>query len=244
MTFVSVGMLCCWHQCGVGQRVAASISAPGMDGKAWEVEEGKRAPCTAMFLQRNADRNLAAGKLTFFVCVCVLVCSFVFQQDKKLDKQYEENTKSLFCPSVSSCLNMSWQKAIPCVLENLNLRDVQSIYQEVIIERPGALCLTLQTDESACFFEQACVWCIECCSLAGSDSSFLWGLCLDLVDRVALVHQQQLTRQEAALRSTASRSSCLQTGSSQHGSSGSFNYRLLVASQLVSVKHKAQWGML
>lgn len=76
MTFVSVGMLCCWHQCGVGQRVAASISAPGMDGRAWEVAVHGALFPSSMFLQQNADRNLAAGKLTFFVCVCLglLVC--------------------------------------------------------------------------------------------------------------------------------------------------------------------------
>lgn len=79
----SVGM---WRDAdssvGLEERDAVSASTAGMDGKAWEVGEGKRAPGTAVSLQGNGDRDLATGKLTFLfflcVCVCVLVCFCFF----------------------------------------------------------------------------------------------------------------------------------------------------------------------
>lgn len=75
----SVGM---WRNAdssvGLEERDAASASTAGMDGKAWEVGEGKRAPGTAVSLQGNGDRDLATGKLTFFLILCVCVCLCVF----------------------------------------------------------------------------------------------------------------------------------------------------------------------
>lgn len=75
----SVGM---WRDAdssvGLEQRDAVPASTAGMDGKAWEIGEGKRAPGTAVSLQGNGDRDLAIGKLTFLFCVCVCVCVFWF----------------------------------------------------------------------------------------------------------------------------------------------------------------------
>lgn len=53
---------------GLEQRGAVPTSTPGMNGEAWEVGEGKRAPQNAVSLQEKGD--LAIGKLTFLFC-CV-----------------------------------------------------------------------------------------------------------------------------------------------------------------------------
>lgn len=46
---------------GSEQRVPAPTGTPGMDRKAWEVGEGKRAPRSLVSLQRSGDRNLRLG---------------------------------------------------------------------------------------------------------------------------------------------------------------------------------------
>ncbi|KFZ66957.1 Disintegrin and metalloproteinase domain-containing protein 17, partial [Podiceps cristatus] len=69
------------------------------------------------FLADNIVGSVLVFSLLFWIPLSILVHCV----DKKLDKQYEENTKSLFCPSVSCRLSTGWQKATQCVLENLNL---------------------------------------------------------------------------------------------------------------------------
>lgn len=64
--------------------------------------------------------------------MCALVYFvFISQQDKKLDKQYEENTKSLFCPSVSHCLNAFLQPPPPAGARHTDLRETAFLPQLV-----------------------------------------------------------------------------------------------------------------
>lgn len=64
----SVDMWCAANSSvGLEVRGAVPTSTPGMNGKAWEVGEEKRAPQSAVSLQEIG--NLAIEKLTFLFCV-------------------------------------------------------------------------------------------------------------------------------------------------------------------------------
>lgn len=85
--------------------------------------KGEENPNPAVSLQGNGDRGVVCI-WEINLCVCALVYFlFISQQDKKLDKQYEENTKSLFCPSVSRCLNTFLQPPPPAGARHTDLRE-------------------------------------------------------------------------------------------------------------------------
>lgn len=83
-----------------------------------------------------------------------------------MDKQYEENTKSLFCPSVSRCLNAFLQPPPPAGARHIDLRE------------------TLLSCPSCCSMCRAP-------RLGRSCVSFLGELGLDLVDKAASSPQPQ-----------------------------------------------------
>lgn len=54
---------------GLEQRGAVPTSTPGMNGKAWQLGEGKRAPQSAMSLEEK--RRVCHKEINFLILLCV-----------------------------------------------------------------------------------------------------------------------------------------------------------------------------
>lgn len=105
---------------GVEQRAAAPTGAPGMDGKAWEVVEGRTAPCPTLSLQGKGDRDPATGKLTFLCCMCMVWVVFVcFSIGQETGQAVRGEHKVPVLPECKLLSQYEWAESYPlCIRES------------------------------------------------------------------------------------------------------------------------------